>query len=99
MIITKATFFGAVTGLGILLGAISGAIAADTTPHMSPPPSSQQFQPIDQPLGHKLAVTLGGLGLIGLELWWFRFSHPKSRQPVPPSPPGQLEARTIRSNP
>jgi plastocyanin domain-containing protein len=29
---------------------------------------------------NKVAVTVGGLGLIGLELWWFLLSKPKSRQ-------------------
>ncbi|WOD40288.1 cupredoxin domain-containing protein [Nodosilinea sp. E11] len=39
-----------------------------------------QFQRVDQPLGLKVAVTGAGLGLIGLELWWFLLSKPKSRQ-------------------
>ncbi|MDB9375942.1 hypothetical protein [Nodularia sphaerocarpa] len=29
---------------------------------------------IEQPLALKVGVTIGGLGLIGLELWWFLFS-------------------------
>ncbi|MEA5466285.1 hypothetical protein [Leptothoe sp. PORK10 BA2] len=32
------------------------------------------FQSIDQSLGLRLGVTLVGLGLIGLELWWFLFN-------------------------
>ncbi|MDZ7961739.1 MAG: cupredoxin domain-containing protein [Aulosira sp. DedQUE10] len=43
---------------------------------------TNQFQSIDQPLGSKVAVTLGGLGLIGLELWWFLLSKPKSQKAV-----------------
>jgi plastocyanin domain-containing protein len=35
-----------------------------------------RFQQIEQPLSHKIGVTLGGMGLIGLELWWFLFSRP-----------------------
>ena len=35
---------------------------------------TSQFQKIEQPIGLKLAVALGGLGLIGAELWWFMFS-------------------------
>jgi plastocyanin domain-containing protein len=42
--------------------------------------SSTQFRRIDQPLANKVAVTLGGLGLIGLELWWFLLSKPKSQR-------------------
>lgn len=77
----KATFFGTLAGLGFLLGAISGAIAAE--PNMDgmnqqTASQSNQFQRIEQPLGNKITVTLGGLGLIGLELWWFLLSKPKS---------------------
>lgn len=78
----KATFFGTLAGFGFLLGAISGAIAAEEmsgmNDHTTPQPN--QFQRIEQPLGNKVAITLGGLGLIGLELWWFLLSKPKSRQ-------------------
>ncbi len=88
----KATFFGTLAGLGFLLGTIFGAvasqfpkgvIAAETNmnsmnEHTVPQPN--QFQRIEQPLGNKIAVTVGGLGLIGLELWWFLLSKPKSRQ-------------------
>ncbi|UBF24693.1 cupredoxin domain-containing protein [Kovacikia minuta CCNUW1] len=79
----KATFFGTLVGLGFLLGAISGAIAAEPemgTMNGNPPPQVNQFQRIEQHPGHRIAVTLGGLGLIGLELWWFLGSKPKSRQ-------------------
>jgi plastocyanin domain-containing protein len=41
---------------------------------------TSQFQKIEQPLGLKLAVALGGLGLIGAELWWFMFSKTKSQK-------------------
>ncbi|MDX2244836.1 MAG: cupredoxin domain-containing protein [Leptolyngbyaceae cyanobacterium bins.302] len=81
----KTIFWGTLAGFGFLLGAISGAIAAEVPEHSmeSMPRSSEnvgQFQRIEQPLGNKVAVTLGGLGLIGLELWWFLFNKPKSRQ-------------------
>ena len=90
----KTIFWGTLAGFGFLLGAISGAVAsqipqgevaAEMPEHSmeSMPRSSEnagQFQRIEQPLGNKVAVTLGGLGLIGLELWWFLFSKPKSRK-------------------
>ncbi|HEY9693983.1 MAG TPA: cupredoxin domain-containing protein [Oculatellaceae cyanobacterium] len=76
----KATFFGTLAGFGFLLGAISGAIAAETHPNEHATTASTGFQRIEQPLRNKVAVTLGGLGLIGLELWWFLLSKPKSRQ-------------------
>jgi plastocyanin domain-containing protein len=44
--------------------------------------STGQFQRIAQPIGNKIAVTLGGLGLIGLELWWFLLSKPKSARAI-----------------
>lgn len=47
-------------------------------PHGSP--SNQEFQKIEQPLGIKLGVTAAGIGLIGLELWWFLGSKPKSQK-------------------
>lgn len=81
----KTIFWGTLAGFGFLLGAISGVIAAEMPePSMESMPRSSetagQFQRIEQPLGNKVAVTLGGLGLIGLELWWFLFSQPKSRK-------------------
>ncbi|WP_253274421.1 cupredoxin domain-containing protein [Myxosarcina sp. GI1] len=42
--------------------------------------SSNKFPQIEQPLSLKLLVTLGGLGLIGAEVWWFVFSKTKSQQ-------------------
>jgi plastocyanin domain-containing protein len=36
-----------------------------------------EFRRIEQPLGLKLGITAAGLGLIGLELWWFLLSKTK----------------------
>jgi plastocyanin domain-containing protein len=83
--VKQATFLGTLAGLGFWLGAISGAVATETTlnglnPHTAA--QSHPFQRIDQPLSNKIAVTVGGLGLIGLELWWFLWSKPKSRHEI-----------------
>jgi len=37
------------------------------------------LQPMPQPLALKLAVTLGGMALIGAELWWFLLSTPQAK--------------------
>ncbi len=77
----KTTIIGSIATLGMLLGAASGeAIAQMTHEDMQPSTAEQpgQFLRIDQPLWVKGAVTAGGLGLIGLELWWFLLSKPKS---------------------
>lgn len=80
----KVTFLGTLAGFGFLLGAISGAIAAEMPASHSTESTHKttKFQRIEQPLNNKIAVTLGGLGLIGLELWWFLLSKPKSQKAV-----------------
>lgn len=75
----KAGFLTTLAGFGFLLGALSGAMAAEMPNHTTKA-NSGEFQRIEQPLGNKIAVTLGGLGLISLELWWFLLSKPKSQQ-------------------
>jgi plastocyanin domain-containing protein len=71
-----------VASLGMILGITSGEAVAQM-PHsmerMQPSQNEQTgFQRIEQPLSNKIIVTVGGLGLIGLELWWFLASKPKS---------------------
>ena len=41
---------------------------------------TNEFHRIEQPLGLKVGVTAAGLGLIGLELWWFLFSKNKAQR-------------------
>ncbi|PZO41966.1 MAG: hypothetical protein DCF19_08420 [Pseudanabaena frigida] len=41
---------------------------------------TNQFKAIDQPLTNKIIVTVVGAGLIGVELWWFLLSKPKSKK-------------------
>jgi len=83
--VNKTAIIGSIASLGLGLGFASG-VAVAQMPHdrneMRSPDTEQtaQFRRIEQPLGNKVAVTLGGLGLIGLELWWFLLSKPKSRQ-------------------
>ncbi|WP_416667106.1 cupredoxin domain-containing protein [Egbenema bharatensis] len=70
---------GLLAGLGLLWGTASGALAL--TPHeMEHHSPTGQFEQVEQPLGVKIGVTVGGLALIGLELWWFLLSKPKAQQ-------------------
>lgn len=80
--LSKKTILGNFVGLGFLLGFSSG-VAVAQMPHEMPASSSEsttQFRRIEQPLGLKVGVTVGGTALIGLELWWFLFSKTKAQQ-------------------
>ena len=78
----QSAMIGSLTAFGILLGVTSGGALAQTehNKHHTEQPEQTGFQRIDQPLWVKGAVTAGGLGFIGLELWWFLLSKPKSRK-------------------
>ena len=43
---------------------------------------SPGLQRIEQPLPVKLGVIVGGVTLIGLELWWFLFSKKKTQPAI-----------------
>jgi plastocyanin domain-containing protein len=64
------------TILGLLLSTTGNSMAQMST-H---PSSTTEFRRLEQPFALKVGFTAGGLALIGLELWWFLFSKPKSRQ-------------------
>lgn len=70
----KKSIVGTFVSLGFLLGISSGVATTQM------PEQTNRFRRIEQPIGLKTAVTLGGLGLIGVELWWFIFSRTKSQQ-------------------
>jgi plastocyanin domain-containing protein len=97
MMVKKTAIASTITSLGLVLGMVSLEAAAQM-PHpmdeMQPSQTqpSQQFQRIEQPLGNKIAVTLGGLGLISLELWWFLASKPKSARAIAQ---GGIQAVTV----
>lgn len=81
--LNKRAIVGSIASLGLVLGMASGRAVAQM-PHEGMQPSdteqTSQFQRIQQPLWLKSAVTIGGLGLIGLELWWFLLSKPRSQK-------------------
>jgi plastocyanin domain-containing protein len=78
----KTLTLAGLASLGFTLGLASGTPAQTGHDTMTDHTREQtgQFQRIDQPLWSKAAVTGAGLGLIGLELWWFLLSQPKSRK-------------------
>ena len=79
--VTKTAIIGSIASLGLLLGAGSSkAVAQRAHEEMQSAKQRGEFQSIEQPLWAKGTVTAAGLGLIGLELWWFLLSKPKSRQ-------------------
>ncbi len=71
----KKHIYSTVISLGLLLG--TSQITVAQTPETKPE-SPSQFQSIEQPLPLKIGVTLGGLALIGVEMWWFLFSKTKA---------------------
>ena len=75
---------GNLAGLGFLLALTPDIALAPKNMEVEMPASTgeqtSQFQKIEQPLSLKLAIALGGLGLIGAELWWFMFSKTKSQK-------------------
>ncbi|MEG4088738.1 cupredoxin domain-containing protein [Microcoleus sp. Pol12B4] len=70
--------WGSLASLGLVMGIASGVQASKMSVQHST--STTQFRSIEQPLGLKVGVTIGGLTLIGLELWWFLFSKAKGQQ-------------------
>ena len=67
-------------GLGLLAGLTSHALAS-ANPHLSNISAQNTIvQTIQQPFWTKAVVTSVGIGLIGLEFWWFLWSKPQSRQ-------------------
>jgi plastocyanin domain-containing protein len=78
---SKTQIISSIASLGIILGIISNEGIAETTHETHPTQTKQtsHFLRIEQPLSNKILVTLSGLGLISLELWWFLLSKPKSQ--------------------
>ncbi|WP_414551014.1 hypothetical protein [Anabaena sp. CCY 0017] len=73
---SKNLLWASLTVFGLSIGTASAAMPTHSSGETS------EFKAIDQPLALKAGVTIGGLGLIGLELWWFLFS--KSVAPTNP---------------
>ncbi len=65
----------------ISVGLLTGiALEATATGMNMPAQQTNQFRQVEQPFALKLGVTLGGIALIGAEVWWFLFKKNKVQQ-------------------
>ncbi len=71
-----------IASLGLAFSVTSDKVVAQMNHQMpaTEQTKTSQFRHIEQPLWVKGAVTTVGLGLIGLEIWWFLLSKPKSQK-------------------
>lgn len=74
---SQSRIWGGLANL-VLLGVLPGVAVAQ--PPEMPGSAQTSDRHIEQPLGLKAGVTLGGLTLIGLELWWFLLSKTPAQQ-------------------
>ena len=63
----------ALVSTSLLLGA-PGAAKAQIAQSVA-----SEFRRIEQPIGLKAGVAVAGMGLVGLELWWFLLSKTKAQ--------------------
>ena len=77
MMFKKNPIWSSLISLGLLLGVAQ--IAAAEMPETESE-SVSQFRRLEQPLPLKVGVTLAGLALIGVELWWFLFTKSKAQR-------------------
>ena len=75
MLCYRKLALSSLASLGLLLMLATGSPAQMTHDATSEP--NNGFRRIEQPLWTKVLVTAGGLGLIGLELWWFVLNQSK----------------------
>lgn len=73
----KKQIWSGIITLGLLLGVTNIALAQKLEKSSE---STNQFRHIEQTKAVKIGVTLGGLALIGAELWWFLFSKNKPQK-------------------
>ncbi|MEQ8757138.1 MAG: hypothetical protein RID09_26925 [Coleofasciculus sp. G1-WW12-02] len=76
--LTKPKTLAYLISLGLLFGVAANPATAEMSEHQSQ--QTNQFRRIEQSLPLKVGVTLGGLALIGTELWWFLFSKNKANK-------------------
>jgi plastocyanin domain-containing protein len=69
----KNILWASLAALGLSLGTASATIPTHSSGE------TNDFNPRSQPLALKVGVTIGGVALIGLELWWFLLSKSPSQ--------------------
>lgn len=77
IMLKKTHFWSSLVSLGLLLGLAQMTVAKTPT---SEPTAQIRFRQIEQPQPLKVGIALGGVALIGLELWWFLASKTKAQQ-------------------
>jgi plastocyanin domain-containing protein len=79
--LNKKIIVGNFITYGLMLSLAMGTAIANPN-HQTSTEKEQtaKFQTIEQPLSVTTAVMLGGLALIGIEIWWFLISKPKSQK-------------------
>jgi len=75
---TKPKILAYLISLGLVFGVAVNPAMAKLSEHQSQ--KTSQFSKIEQPLLLKVGVTLGGVVLIGAELWWFLLSKHQSNK-------------------
>jgi plastocyanin domain-containing protein len=63
-----AISIGTILSILQVSGSANAQMGGAKMPH---PPTNRSFQQIEQPLPVKVGVVIGGLTLVGAELWWF----------------------------
>jgi plastocyanin domain-containing protein len=72
---TKPKIWTVIISLALIIGISHGSYAK-----VEETESTHKFPRLEQPFTLKLLVTLGGLALIGTEMWWFLFSKTKAEK-------------------
>lgn len=75
LIVKSCKILGATLAIALMLS--TGEVLAEKSGNSS---GQSQFEKIEQPWQIKGGVTLLGVGLIGLELWWFLFSKSQAKE-------------------
>ena len=66
-----AVLVGTIFSILHMSGSANAQMGGESPMPMPPSNPNRSFQTIEQPLPIKVGVVLGGLTLVGAELWWF----------------------------